>query len=121
MKKIKKQTVGDLAVIACVIIICGLWFSALQSGGKSPIAIIYKDGKIAEEAALSEDRVIRLDGVVIQISDGKIRFADADCPDRLCVKSGWLYKNGDTAACVPSKTVITIKNNREKAPYAVTF
>ena len=46
--------------------------------------------------------------VVITAENGEIRFESAECEDKLCVACGNLSKHGDTAVCLPSKTVITI-------------
>lgn len=79
--------------------------------------------------------VIKLDGVVIQTIDlnavkvqkewkiydkagnynlievlpGQIRIKDADCPDKICVKSGWLTQAGQMAVCLPHKLIINIE------------
>ena len=50
----------------------------------------------------------------ILIEKGRIRFEEANCPDLLCVKTGWLSKKGDTAACVPNRTVIKIAGDNTK-------
>lgn len=117
----KKQTVGDLIVIACVIFICLIWSVFLHRSSDSSVACIYKNGEIIEEADLSVNREIDLDDTVIKIENGKICFLCADCPDKLCVKSGWLSRNGDAAACVPSKTVITVRSGKSKSVHAVTY
>ena len=121
MKKIKKQTAGDITVIICVAVICIIWLLASKIGSDTLSALIYQNGEVVEQVSLDDDREFVFGTVTIEIKDGKIRFASADCPDELCVKSGWLYKNGDTAACVPNKTVILIKGCKNKNVYAVTY
>ena len=44
-----------------------------------------------------------------EIKDGKIAFVNAKCRDGLCEKRGFLFRAGDTAACLPNRTVITVK------------
>ncbi len=46
----------------------------------------------------------------IQFEKGRIRFKDADCPDKLCVKSGWLTEIGDIAVCLPNKAIVFIRS-----------
>ncbi|HEX2925453.1 MAG TPA: NusG domain II-containing protein [Ruminiclostridium sp.] len=41
-------------------------------------------------------------------SDGRIRFEKSDCPDKICIKTGWLGKVGQTAACLPNKIFLKI-------------
>lgn len=50
---------------------------------------------------------------VIEINDGKVRIADADCPDKICVKDGTISKPGEVLVCLPHKVVITIKGENK--------
>ena len=55
---------------------------------------------------LNQDRLIELEGrlgkSVLEIQQGKVRFASASCPNQYCVKAGWLDKSGSFAACLPN-------------------
>ena len=46
---------------------------------------------------------------LIEVFPGKIRVKDADCPDKICVKSGWLSQAGQMAVCLPHKLIINIE------------
>ena len=46
---------------------------------------------------------------LIQVEDESICVLEADCPDKVCVKTGSLSKNGQTAACLPHKLLLEIK------------
>jgi len=39
-------------------------------------------------------------------TDGRIRFAEADCPDKICVRTGWISRPGQIAACVPGDLIL---------------
>lgn len=85
-----------------------------NSPEKSPVAIITVDGKVEKEIdlTLQEDCIITLktDPVVtLEVKDHKIRFINSECPDGTCEKMGFLSSSGQTAACIPAKTVVTIK------------
>lgn len=45
---------------------------------------------------------------VIRAEKGRIRFSESDCPNKTCVKTGWLTRPGAKAVCIPSRVVITI-------------
>ena len=47
--------------------------------------------------------------VVIRVENGRARFAASDCPDQLCVRSGWLSAPGRVAACLPNRCVLRIE------------
>lgn len=44
----------------------------------------------------------------IEIGDGRVRVIDADCPDKLDVKQGWISKPGEIIVCLPHKLTIEI-------------
>ncbi len=49
----------------------------------------------------------------IEIGDGKVRVIDADCPDKLDVKQGWISKSGEIIVCLPHKLTIEIVGENE--------
>ncbi len=57
--------------------------------------------------------------VTIEIKDNKIRFINSLCPDGTCEKSGFLEKPGDTAACLPAKTVVTVSGAKSNVDAVV--
>ena len=50
----------------------------------------------------------------IRVEKGRIRFVDADCPDFVCVNSGWLSQPGDIAVCLPHKLSIHIEGQNNE-------
>ena len=50
------------------------------------------------------------DGIVlsVEIHDGCVRVAHSNCPDQVCVHSGWLSQNGQAAACVPAGVSVRV-------------
>lgn len=46
---------------------------------------------------------------IIKISKGKVQILDADCPDKVCVKDGYIGKPGQTLVCLPHRVVVEIK------------
>ncbi|NMA87056.1 MAG: NusG domain II-containing protein [Tissierellia bacterium] len=46
---------------------------------------------------------------LIEIGDEKVRVIEADCPDQLDVKQGYISKTGEIIVCLPNRLVIEIK------------
>ncbi len=46
---------------------------------------------------------------LIEIGDGRVRVIEADCPDKLDVKQGYISKTGEVIVCLPNRLVIEIK------------
>ncbi len=105
---------NDLIIILAVALAAAAFIVFLRAGDEPLRAEISVDGKTVESIDLSKvtDRIEiqprGAENVLIVAENGKIRFEHSDCPDKLCVKQGELYRKGDTAVCLPEKTVITV-------------
>ena len=49
----------------------------------------------------------------IHIHDGGVEIEDADCADKVCVKTGFINRKGQIIACLPNKLYIKIKGQDE--------
>ncbi|MBR1862727.1 MAG: NusG domain II-containing protein [Ruminococcus sp.] len=45
----------------------------------------------------------------VVISSGDICVREADCPDHVCIRTGWLSKAGGPIVCLPNRLVIRYK------------
>ncbi|WP_434291605.1 NusG domain II-containing protein [Clostridium botulinum] len=121
MKKGDKIVIYIVSVLLVLSVISIIFFKFFVKS-ENAIAVIKQNGKVIEKVDLSkvkEKRQLKINyndkdhkGYnVIEIDKGSIRFIDADCPDKVCIKSGVLKKPGETAACLPHKLIITIEKN----------
>ena len=117
MKKAFGIKCGDVAVIAAFVFLCALLFLLpLFSSDGATVAAVWQDGEKKLEidlSAVEKSYEMTVGGCVLFVEKGSIRFSKSDCPDKLCVKSAALSKNGDTAACVPNKVVVVIENKKK--------
>jgi len=111
---------GDILlafVIAAVAVL--LIFLFKPEDAQSLTAVIIKNGEEIKRVNLSEpylDQTITInDGADIEIvvENGRIRFTQSSCRDKTCINTGWLDSPGDTAACLPNRTIIKIIGNTE--------
>ncbi len=99
-----------LLLVAAVITM--LIFQAKPAGNRAKI--IY--GDTVEFLSLEKDGVYGLKAnpdILFEVKDGAIRFVEADCPDKICEKAGFLSKMGETAACLPRETILVIVGGNE--------
>lgn len=104
-----------IATAALLIIYC--------TGGPSTNAIIQIDGKTIQTIDLqtASNGILKLDTAYhnqIEIRDHQIGVTAADCPDKSCVRTGFIRYPGQSIICVPARLVITITG--EPAADAVT-
>ncbi|KNF09465.1 protein of unknown function DUF1312 [Gottschalkia purinilytica] len=45
----------------------------------------------------------------LEINKGKVRVVEANCPDQLDVKQGYITRPGEMIVCLPNRLVIEIK------------
>ncbi len=107
---------GDIVVYLTILLLVALSFLLLKSNSSEdkPIAVITKNGvelyRIDLEKATGP-KEIKIEGTVtslIEVEEGKIRFKDSDCPEKICVKTGWISRPGQVAVCLPGGVVIKI-------------
>jgi hypothetical protein len=63
----------------------------------------------------------RLGENIVDISNGKIRIHDADCPDKICIKDGAISEPGDILVCLPNKVVIEIKGEKNNENDVISY
>lgn len=124
MKDKKNTKKGDLFLfvigLLAVVTVVGVYLNNGPAQGQESdqrIAVITRDGNKVAELDLNEitePRQFTLDdGIHVKIvaENGSIRFVEADCPDKICVKTGTLTEPGQQAICMPSKTIVRILDN----------
>ena len=42
------------------------------------------------------------------IENGRAKMIDANCPDKLCIKEGWVKYTGQCITCLPNKLTVTV-------------
>lgn len=50
---------------------------------------------------------------VIQIADGKARFAKSPCHNQYCVHQGWLSRHGQAAICLPNQISLELVGEKK--------
>jgi len=96
-----------ISLIIAMLLILILQGSSNSIQGKIIVKIEGKDSYVFEKDGIypiigKEDNLL----MIIEISRGKVRVIESTCPDKLCVKSGWLESANSAIVCVPNKIVI---------------
>ena len=103
-------TRGDIvlaAVLLSLSLLLGLIMSVNQP--EPEYVSIRIEGMEIRRLPLKQDCTYSIgDGNTIQISGGRVRMIYADCPDRICVRSGDISRSGQSIVCAPHRIVVTI-------------
>lgn len=112
----KKKIKRDIMLIATLIIVCAAVFLIINFVVKKDgiTAAVKVDGNIVYMLPLDKNASVIVEGYqggsnTVVIEDGTVYMKDADCPDKLCEKTGKISKNGETIVCLPHRVVVEIQ------------
>lgn len=108
---------GDIAIIVIVFILATAlgYLVSINKEKLTTSVIVVKDGEILNRYKIDKNYEktfeIDLDGEKnkIEIKNGQVRMIEANCHDRLCVKSRPISKSGEMIVCLPHKLYIKIE------------
>ena len=103
-------------LIATLIIVCAAAFLIINLVVKKDgiTAAVKVDGNIVYMLPLDKNASVTVEGYqggsnTVVIENGTVYMKDADCPDKLCEKTGKISKNGETIVCLPHRVVVEIQ------------
>ncbi len=111
---------------------CALYLLSVRTASSGCIAEIYQNGRLIRTIALyqvQEPYTIEIHGEGgcvnrIEVRPGSIGVTWADCPDRLCVRQGFVRSPAIPVTCLPNKLVITLRAAdpiRSAGPDMITY
>lgn len=117
MKKIiKSTTLADrlLFLFLTVVSVSGILY-AREALPKGNDVIIEINGKPAYSLPLDVNATVPVSGpygvTEIEILDRKVRIREAHCPNRICVKEGWVSRG--IIVCLPNRIVVIVGGGNE--------
>ena len=107
-----------ILIASVALLLIALSAFLLTSRSEGTVVQVIQDGTVLQEIDLSRVRepysfeVEAPDGGVnrIEVEPGRIRVADADCPDRICVSQGWLSDQSVPIVCLPHRLIIKLRS-----------
>lgn len=120
--KVKGKGKGDLMLIV-VLLLVGLGTLAYNQvivprRGQGTTVAIEVEGAVVHIFDLANNlapfRIETEHGFnVVEIDNGQVRVSAADCPDLLCVNTGWRRHVGQLIVCLPHYFVVRIVGEQE--------
>lgn len=116
---------GDKLLIIAVLVFVAIGFvlklyNDNRFKGTDSIATIEINGKVYGQYDLKKvgNKIIDLklpgdEHSVVEFNNGSVRIKEAGCPDKVCVRTGWISKPGDMIVCLPYKIIVKISGERQ--------
>lgn len=120
----EKRIARILILLICILLVGSIGLILFLHGKNhsataSLTADIWQNGTLVQSIPLdsvSEPYTITLTGEdgctnVIEVRQGSIGIISADCPDKLCVKQGFIDSSLLPITCLPNRVVIQLRTN----------
>ena len=102
----------DFILLAAIVIILLPIAILLLNTSKGATAVIKSDGKVIDTLSLDINGTYTYKSDkgynIVEVSDGKVRVKEADCPNQDCVNKGYIKRNNESLICLPHKFEVTI-------------
>lgn len=77
-------------------------------------ARVFIDGELYREISLELYSEYNIDGrLTLTVDANGIRVSHSDCPDRICEKTGYISKSGQSIVCLPNGVSVTLSGEGE--------
>lgn len=106
---------ADVLVMLSVLLIAALLFLCFLRGAASDPSenrLVIRTSSEVLSYPLSVDRTVSLSSggytLTVEIRDGRACVSDSDCPDKICQRTGWISRKGETVICAPAAVRLTV-------------
>lgn len=121
----KGVTTGDIVLLALLGVGIALSFLYVGFfGAQGETVLVEVSGLPVYKGNLSEPRKITIKGgfgdLRIVVADNRVAVLSAECPNKICVRTGWRSHAGDVIVCVPNRVIIRILGQQASGVRGVT-
>jgi len=112
----------DVLIFAAVLAVC-VAFALLPGNGEggAECQIEHRGEKIL--ASLGEDQTFHFNdsgNLTVEIKNGAAAITESPCPDKRCVKTGFISRPGQMTVCLPERTAVIIRAAKKPGIDAVS-
>ena len=109
----KLLTTADKLLLSCIILLLPLlYFSVWSKELYADSVKTWSPSQGFRTYTLNREQKIVIEGAlgnsVLEIQNGKARFIDSPCKNKVCIRAGWLSRTGGFTACLPNKVSMEI-------------
>ena len=115
-KSQQKKSKVNLVLTLVLIVLCAwaVWQLALKPAYPGQTVTVRQENEVLETLTLptGHSKTFSLApwdiDMEIELSPGMARVLHSNCPDQICVNTGWLTESGQTAVCMPNRVTVTL-------------
>ncbi len=103
-----------LVLLAGILIV--VWVCMKNGETDNPAAEIRLNGEVVKTVPLSEDCEFTVESEggynTVRVQNGAVSVVAADCPDKVCVRTGEISGGGVPIICLPHRLEIVVVNGK---------
>lgn len=103
---------NDLLLIAGLLLAAALVWVLVRPGGTGGWAVVTENGAETARYPLNVDRTVTIGTEaynILRISGGEVSVIEANCGDHTCVRTGAIFREGETIVCLPHRLVVSVE------------
>lgn len=117
-RKLTKKSDWLILGVVFIGLLLFMFLPQFFANGEQGTAVVSVDSKVvlkidlktAENGTFS---IEELPNVVFSIESGAIAILDGDCPDKVCERTGYISRAGESIICLPNRVIIQIEGESE--------
>jgi len=113
MKFWKKHKNDLLLICALLLLAGGIWVYMCATRTQGGEAVVTVDGAELMRLPLQKDTLLPVpqaegNANSVEVLGGAVRVVEANCPDHVCERQGWIRYDGETVVCLPHRLIVTV-------------
>lgn len=101
---------ADIAAAAAIIAAAAVFLIINNAGSGGTKAGVFRNGEIIKELSLDKDGVYPFEeyGITVEVKNRSIAVTESDCPDKICVRTGFISSPRQAVVCLPKRISVRI-------------
>lgn len=115
-----RVTVSDILLLAGFVLLAVLLLLTRHTAADNAslsFTVLTEEGKKQYPLQENMQFSVTSNGITLTVvcKNGQVSVTDSGCSDRICVRTGWIGKPGESIVCLPAKIAITVTTGEKEA------
>ncbi len=115
---------GDVVLLVLLLVAVAASVAGRWQPAAGATAAVEVDGRAVQTLNLQQPARASIRGVrglvVVEVREGRTAVVAAECPNHVCVRTGWRSRTGDVIVCVPNRVIVRILGGEKEGVRART-